>query len=72
MTVSGRHSVRKAKGWFLDGAGTPKADTLMCIHCQQHWEVMPGSGRRRGYCMNCNGPTCGKKAGLKRKGALSR
>jgi len=34
--------------------------TLRCQHCGMHWIVMPGSGRRRGWCMSCNGPTCGK------------
>ena len=35
-------------------------DCLQCSHCQFTWHVVPGSGRKRGWCMNCNGPTCGK------------
>ena len=61
MRVFGRHSASKAKGWFLDESGNPTSDTLQCIHCQAHWQFVPGSGRKRGYCMNCGGPTCGKK-----------
>jgi len=34
--------------------------TLMCRHCGAHFHVIPGSGRQRGWCMSCGGPTCGK------------
>lgn len=34
-------------------------DTLCCVHCGAHWRVIPGSGRIRGYCETCAGPTCG-------------
>ena len=37
-----------------------EGDTTMCIHCQFHWIIRPGSGISRGFCHNCNGPTCGK------------
>ena len=33
--------------------------TLSCCHCGLHFVVQPGSGRTRGFCMNCNGPVCG-------------
>lgn len=36
-------------------------DTLQCVHCGGHWRVQPGSGRKRGYCMRCNGVTCGQE-----------
>lgn len=36
-----------------------EADTLQCVHCQAHWVVQPGSGRKRGFCVRCMGPTCG-------------
>ena len=36
-------------------------DTLQCVHCDGHWVVDPGSGRQRGWCMNCGGPHCGAK-----------
>ena len=32
---------------------------MQCRHCGGHWEVVPGSGRQRGWCMNCSGPLCG-------------
>jgi hypothetical protein len=34
-------------------------DTLQCCHCQETWQVRPGSGRRRGFCARCNQVTCG-------------
>lgn len=34
-------------------------DTLQCVHCDCHFEVQPGSGRTRGFCTKCMGPTCG-------------
>ena len=34
-------------------------DTLQCVHCGGHWEVNPGSGKLRGFCLRCNGPFCG-------------
>ena len=41
-----------------DGPET-RQPTLQCVHCGCHWVASPGSGRVRGYCMNCNGPVCG-------------
>ena len=43
------------------GVGKPtlSAGTMACVHCGAHWIVEPGSGRVRGFCMECNGPTCG-------------
>lgn len=34
--------------------------TLQCVHCGGHFPHRPGSGITRGFCMNCNGPVCGK------------
>ena len=45
--------------------GIREFDTLMCIHCQFHWQVVPGSGRHRGWCVNCNGALCGKEKCMK-------
>ena len=59
-----RHSARQPKGYVIitdPDAPTREYDTLQCVHCQAHWKVIPGSGRQRGYCLNCDGPTCGKK-----------
>ncbi len=36
--------------------------SMKCLHCGFHWDVIPGSGRKRGWCQNCNGPTCGSPA----------
>lgn len=37
-----------------------RGDTLQCVHCGGHFVVIKGSGRRRGWCMVCDGPTCGE------------
>jgi len=34
-------------------------DTVQCCHCGRHWVWVPGSGRKRGFCTQCNGITCG-------------
>ena len=47
-------------GPLLPGQDTG-ADTLMCVHCQYHWIIQPGSGMKRGWCGRCGGPTCGKR-----------
>jgi len=39
--------------------GSLEKDTLQCVHCDCHWNVEPGSGRKRGWCINCMGPHCG-------------
>lgn len=47
---------------FLDpGADRPVLEiaTAQCCHCGGHFPIQPGSGRIRGFCMNCNGPVCG-------------
>lgn len=44
-----------------DGGPVVIQDTVMCCHCGRHWLVRPGSGKRRGICLNCGGITCGKK-----------
>jgi hypothetical protein len=44
---------------FIDGREV--ADTLTCVHCDLTWIRQPGSGRKRGWCMNCGGVTCGKR-----------
>lgn len=61
------HLPRRPSGEFtitdLD-TGRVKAEgqTMSCVHCQRTWEVHPGSGRERGWCLRCGGPTCGSKA----------
>ncbi len=58
-----KHSSLRPKGhiWIYGDGPTLEYDTFMCVHCQRHQKVTPGSGRKRGWCSNCNGPTCGKK-----------
>jgi len=36
-----------------------EADTRQCCHCGSHWVHEVGSGKIRGYCMNCGGHVCG-------------
>jgi hypothetical protein len=43
-------------------AGTLEADTLQCCHCNAHYVVRPGSGKRRGFCTLCSAVTCGAPA----------
>lgn len=55
---------RRPAGEFIevqDGRVIREGQTLRCIHCGGHWEIRPGSGRRRGFCFHCNGPTCGQR-----------
>lgn len=62
-----RASVLKPAGTIiftdLDGKEFQR-DTIQCGHCQRHWEVKPGSGKLRGFCTNCNKPTCGTESCL--------
>lgn len=46
--------------WIGPGV-TVEKDTLQCVHCNAHWNVEPGSGKRRGWCPQCKGPHCGGK-----------
>lgn len=32
---------------------------VQCCHCGRHTPYVPGSGRRRGFCMRCARLTCG-------------
>jgi hypothetical protein len=51
-------SVRKPSGHIIV-AGQEVCDTLKCCHCGHVWIPIKGSGRIRGWCMKCSGPTCG-------------
>ena len=59
-----RVTVRRPAGQVLV-TGPPElemeGETLQCVHCQMHWVVEVGSGKLRGFCRNCMGPTCGKQ-----------
>lgn len=58
IDFSKAESVRKPSGTILFDSGQC-ADTVQCVHCHRHWVVIRGSGRKRGFCMNCGGVTCG-------------
>ena len=60
-------TARKADGYaVLTGppevvpGGIQEFDTVQCCHCGAHFHVIPGSGRRRGFCLHCMKPTCGR------------
>lgn len=42
-----------------EGGPVVQTDIVQCCHCSRVWVWVPGSGRRRGFCMRCNGITCG-------------
>lgn len=55
----------KPSGYFvtIDKNGNKvEGETRQCVHCQFTWEYIPGSGRERGFCLNCRGLLCGAKA----------
>ena len=56
------HSALRAAGYVqvFSDAPTVTADTLQCCHCAMHYVVVKGSGKKRGWCMVCNKPTCGQ------------
>ena len=56
-------TARKPAGWIQEFTKEGEAiehDTLQCVHCGMHWKVQRGSGKKRGFCTNCMGPTCGQ------------
>jgi hypothetical protein len=40
--------------------GVEAAHTLQCAHCGVHYVSVRGSGKIRGWCLNCNQATCGQ------------
>lgn len=46
-----------------DGAviadGVQIASTQQCAHCGGHFQMVKGSGTRRGFCIKCMKITCG-------------
>ena len=44
-----------------DWGATQEMDTFTCCHCNGIQFIRPGSGTQRGYCFNCNHPTCGRE-----------
>jgi hypothetical protein len=39
--------------------GSVVATTKQCCHCGNHFAMIKGSGKKRGYCLKCNSITCG-------------
>lgn len=39
--------------------GAVVATTKQCCHCGNHFAMIKGSGKKRGWCMKCHGITCG-------------
>lgn len=60
------HYPRKPSGEYrvtpLDGGPISSGPTMQCVHCGLTWEVRLGSGKQRGWCFKCSGPTCGGAA----------
>ena len=50
-------TMREAGAIIVDGVQV--ASTLQCCHCGGHFEVVKGSGTRRGFCLKCGAVTCG-------------
>lgn len=49
--------MREDGALIVDGAQI--ASTQMCCHCGGHFQMVKGSGKRRGFCMKCMKITCG-------------
>ena len=52
---------RRASGelTMLGEDAAVSSETMSCVHHQGvQWLIQPGSGRERGWCFKCNGPTC--------------
>lgn len=65
--MSGATAPRPAGQIVISGPdGVTEFDTLQCVHCGCHWIIKPGSGRLRGFCMNCAGPICGLQGCMQR------
>lgn len=65
MPTSPSHSVLRPHGVIIitDPALNREIhmDAMSCVHCQELWVVVPGSGKTRGFCLKCMGPICGEK-----------
>ena len=53
-----RHPLNEDGAILFDGRQV--GSTAMCRHCNAHFLVERGSGKKRGWCRYCGGPTCGK------------
>ncbi len=62
--ISELHKYNKPSGQFIVSdpiRGVKEYYSASCCHCGFNWWVIPGSGRKRGWCMKCMHLTCGKK-----------
>jgi hypothetical protein len=50
---------RRAVG-SIQNNGVEVAQTHQCPHCSGHFQTQRGSGKARGFCMNCGRLTCDK------------
>lgn len=52
----------KPAGYFVKGTSadghTVSGESRQCVHCTYVWEYQPGSGHKRGFCLNCHGLLC--------------
>jgi hypothetical protein len=53
-------SLTKREDGILMVNGSVVATTKQCCHCGNHFIMAKGSGKTRGWCMNCHAITCGK------------
>lgn len=66
-----RNSVRNpASNIIITDPYAPKqeCDLKQCVHCGGHWVFEKGSGKLRGFCQRCMGPTCGPNCVAARPG----
>lgn len=61
--MSYQHTLRKPDGYarILTEQGVEEFDTQQCVHCNQIFHMVKGSGTTRGFCLKCMGVTCGSK-----------
>jgi hypothetical protein len=58
-----RHTVLRPKSNIIitNEFGPPdELDCVQCVHCTGAIKIVAGSGKKRGFCMKCMGPTCGQ------------
>lgn len=57
-----QHGGRQEAGVIIvadPDVGIQEHSTRQCVHCQKTWIYIPGSGKIRGWCNNCQGFICG-------------
>ena len=67
MILIPKHTVLRPDGQLTthtEWGDALERDILICRHCDYLWQVVPGSGRKRGWCTRCNGPLCAREIPL--------